>query len=304
MKIRAGRRSIEIPRPEKALFPDDGIDKGDLACYYRDVSEAMLPFVRDRPAQLHRYPDGLGGEHFTQKQVSGHFPDWLETVEVAKQNGSNTQAVISSAAALVYLAGQATITPHVWLSRTDRLDHPDQLVFDLDPPGGEEVKPVRAAVRRVREILDEVELPAFLKTSGSKGYHVVAPLDRRAGFDQVRELASGIARLASERDPDELTVEMRKQRRRGRVFVDWLRNAYGQTVAPPYAVRARPGAPVSMPIEWGELGEVKPRQFKIGDVMRRLDGKGDPWSGMRRRARGVGRARRRLDELIEEAGSR
>jgi len=299
--VKAGRRTVEISKPEKVLFPDDGITKADLASHYERVAEAMLPHVRERPAHMHRFPEGLGGEGFVHKNVPEHFPDWIETVEVPKKDGTVTHPVIGDAATLVYLADQATITPHVWLSRVDGLDRPDLMIFDLDP-SGEDFGQVREAARSVRELLEEVGLPPYLKTTGSRGVHVVVPLDRSAGFDEVRELARDVARLAASHDPEHLTTETRKDKRRGRLFVDWLRNAYAQTAVPPYAARARPGAPVATPIEWEELGRVESRSYTIGNIGRRLGSKDDPWRGLWGRARSIGGAREKLDRLISEVG--
>jgi bifunctional non-homologous end joining protein LigD len=297
--LRAGRRSIRVSNSDKVLFPEDGISKADLATYYRDVASTMLPYVRRRPLHMDRYPDGMGGERWVQKEVPKHFPDWVETIEVPKRGGSVNHVVCSDAATLVYLADQGTITPHVWLSRTDRIDRPDLMVLDLDP-AGDDFQVVRDAARLVRELLDEVGLPAFLKTTGSRGLHLAVPLDRRAGFDDVRRLARDIASVAASRDPDRLSVEMRKSKRRGRLFVDWLRNGYAQTFAPPYVVRARPGAPVSTPIHWEELHRTDARSYTIANIADRLGSRGDPWRGLWRRARGLKPARRRLDDLLQD----
>lgn len=294
--VEAGHRSIEVSRPDKLLFPDDGITKLDLVRYYARVADTMLPHLRDRLAHMHRYPDGLEGEDFHHKRVPEHFPEWVERRRVSIEDGHATQLVIQDAATLAYIAEQGTITPHAWLSRSDRLDNPDQMIFDLDPPGdgfGE----VQHAARSLRNLLEELELPAFAKLTGSRGVHVIVPLDRRASFDEVRALAREVATTLAERDPDRLTVEMRKERRRGRLFVDWLRNAYGQTAVAPYAVRARPGAPVGVPIDWGELGRVKPDSFTTGNVFRRLSRKRDPWRDMWKRAQGITPARERLERL-------
>jgi bifunctional non-homologous end joining protein LigD len=297
--LKAGRRSVEVSHPDKVLFPADGITKANLAAYYRDVAATMLPYLRDRPLHMDRYPEGLGGEHWVQKEVPKHFPGWIEAVEVPKRNGTVNQVVCSDAATLVYLANQATITPHVWLSRTDRIDKPDLMVFDLDP-AGDDFRVVRAAARLVRELLDQIGLPAFLKTTGSRGLHLAVPLDRRARFDEVRGVARDLARIAAARDPGRLSVEMRKSKRHGRLFVDWLRNSYAQTIAPPYAVRARPGAPVSTPIDWDELGRVGARSYTLANIADRLARNGDPWRGLWRGARGLKEARRRLDDLLED----
>lgn len=300
--LKAGRRTLEIGNPEKVLFPDAGITKLDLAEYYRDVSDVLLPHAEERPISMHRFPDGLEGGDFYQKDVPDYFPDWIETVEIKKEGGSLHQVVIGDAATLVYLADQACITPHVWLSRTDRIRHPDRMVFDFDPPGdGWEATfdAVRWAARRTAELLRDIGLVPFVQTSGSKGLHVHAPLDREADFDRVRKLARDAADLLARRHPERLTTEQRKRKRGDRVYLDVARNAYAQTAVLPYAVRARPGAPVATPLDWNELGagDLHPRRYTVKNVLRRLAQKADPWKGMGRRARGLGTPRSKLDSI-------
>jgi bifunctional non-homologous end joining protein LigD len=298
--VRAGRRSVTISNPDKVLFDDDGITKADLAAYYERVAGTMLPYVRRRPAHMHRFPDGLRGEDWVQKNVPAYFPDWIERMTVPKRGGEVTHPVIDDAATLVYLVGQATITPHVWTSRVDRLERPDLLILDLDP-ARDDFGQVREAARLARATMEEIGLPTFLKTTGSRGVHLVAPLDRRADFDTVKDFARDLATLIASRDPQGLTVETRINKRRGRLYIDWLRNRYAQTTVPPYAVRALPGAPVATPIDWDELGRVEPRKYNIHNVFRRLDRKGDPWRGMWRRARSITEPRRKLDRLLSDA---
>lgn len=293
-KVEAGRRSIEISHPDKVLFEQGGADKRALAGYYAEVAEWMAPHLDERPIHVSAYPDGIDGEDFVRKSVPDHYPEWIERATLAKREGGEiTQVVSPGAATLAYLAGQNAIEIHGWLSLLDRPDDPDQLIIDLDPTG-EDFGEVREAARITREAFDELELPAYLKLTGSRGVHVVAPLDRSAGFDRVRELARGIAELCASRDQELLTVETRKEKRRGRLFVDWLRNGYAQTAVVPYSVRARPGAPVSMPITWDELGEVGPREYTIETALDRLRGGADPWSDMRSRAHGSETALKRL----------
>jgi bifunctional non-homologous end joining protein LigD len=298
--VRAGRRTVEISSPDKVLFDDNGITKADLAAYYARIAPVMLPYVRRRPAHMHRFPDGLRGEDWVQKNVPAYFPDWIERVTVPKRGGQVTHPVIDDAPTLVYLAGQAAITPHVWTSRVDRLDRPDLLILDLDP-ARDDFGHVRDAARLARAAMEEIGLPPFLKTTGSRGVHLVTPLDRRATFEEVKAFGRDLARLIAARDPQRLTTETRLKKRRGRLFIDWLRNRYAQTTVPPYAVRALPGAPVATPIDWNELGRVKPRSYDIRSVFRRLDSKGDPWRGMSRRARSIAEPRRKLDRLLAEA---
>jgi bifunctional non-homologous end joining protein LigD len=208
-------------------------------------------------------------------------------------------AVVSNADTLVYLVGQNTITPHIWLSRADRLRQPDRIVFDLDPAPGADFAAVRRAARRTGDLLREVGLEPFAQVTGSKGIHVWTPLRRRATFADVRPFARFAAELLAERYPDELTIEFRKAERGGRILIDVMRNAYAQTAVPPYAVRPRPGAPVATPIEWDELSDSKlrPDRWTVKTVPRRLRSKGDPWGDIASFARGLSRARKRLDAL-------
>lgn len=296
-EVKAGRRAVEISHPDKVLFGENGADKLDLARYYAEAAGWMAPHLKDRPVHLRRFPDGIEGEGFVQKTVPDHYPEWIERVELDKREGGTiTQIVSPGPAALAYLAGQNAISIHGWLSRADRPGRPDQLIVDLDPTG-EDFGEVREAAAIVRDVLEGVGLPAYLKTSGSRGLHVQTPLDRSAGFDEVRDLAHRIAAVCAARSPDRLTVETRKEKRRGRLFVDWLRNGYAQTAVLPYSVRARPGAPIATPISWEELGETGPRDITVANAVERLRDRDDPWGGMRRRARGLGAAVRKLERL-------
>jgi bifunctional non-homologous end joining protein LigD len=255
--------------------------------------------VRDRPVSMQRFPDGIGGKGFFHKDVPDYFPQWVDRVQVPKSNGTVTHALIDNTETLLYLANQNTITPHVWLSRADRLHQPDRLVFDLDPPPGAGFASVRRAARWTAELLDELELVPFAQVTGSKGIHIWAPLKRRSGLEEVRELARAAAQLLADRHPRELTVEFRKAKRDGRILVDVARNGYAQTAVPPYAVRPRPGAPVATPIEREELSDsrLRPDRWTLRNVLRRLRSKGDPWGDMQSHARGIGNARRTLRSL-------
>ncbi|HEY1274912.1 MAG TPA: non-homologous end-joining DNA ligase [Thermoleophilaceae bacterium] len=292
---------VEVSRPEKVMFPDDGITKGDLVGWYERAAEWMLPHIRGRPVSMQRFPDGIGRHGFFHKDVPDHFPDWIERVEVPKSGGTVTHAVVTSADALVYLANQACITPHVWLSREDRLDRPDRMVFDLDPPGSD-FGAVRRAARALGDLLDELELPRFAMVTGSRGIHVWVPLRRNAVFDDVRDFARDVGRLMTDRHPGDLTMEHRKAKRGGRIFVDVGRNAYAQTAVPPYAVRPRRGAPVAMPIEWRELSDsrLRPDRWTLTSAPRRLAAKGDAWAEIASHARGLSKARKLLDRLFAE----
>jgi bifunctional non-homologous end joining protein LigD len=297
--MKVGRRTVEVSNPGKVLYPDDGITKGDLVDYYRRVAEFMLPYLRGRPVAMERYPDGIDSQRIFQKDVPGYFPDWTDRTKVKKEQGELSQVVCEDAATLVYLANQACITPHVWLSRADRPDHPDQLIFDLDPEG--DFEDARVAALWLRSLLEELELPSFAKTTGGKGLHLTVPLDRRADFDAVRGFARDVAEELARRHPDRLTTEQRKQQRKGRLYLDTMRNAYAQTAVPPFAARARPGATVAAPLDWSEVEDrsLRPSRFTIGSILDRLQQVDDPWKDLRRR-RSLSQAHKRLNALIDE----
>ncbi|MEU2711832.1 non-homologous end-joining DNA ligase [Streptomyces sp. NPDC007205] len=301
--LRAGRRSVAVQRPGKVLFPGRGgareYTKGDLADYYRSVAPYLLPHLRGRPLMLERYPDGVDGQRFLQKNTPEHYPDWIERAEVAKEGGTVTHVVCGDTATLLYLADQACLTLHRWLSRTDRAggaDHPDRLVFDLDPPG-DDFRRVREAAGWLRELLEELGLPAAPMTTGSRGLHLVVPLNGRHDFDDVREFAHEVAGCAESRHPDRLTTAARKQDRGDRLYLDVQRNAYAQTAVAPYTVRARPGAPVAVPLAWEQLDDpgLDARRWTIADALDQA--RTDPWAGLPNRGRGLGPARRRLADI-------
>ncbi len=266
------------------LFPDDGITKGELAAYYEAIAPVLLPHMRGRPVTMERYPAGIGVKGFWQKDVSKGFPEWLERVEVPKKDGVVHHPVVRDARSLLWIANQNTITPHVWPSRTPNLYSPDICVFDLDPS---EDRPdvLRAAAFALRDLLAELGLPSWLKTSGSKGFHIVVPLDGKGGFGDVARFTHGVGTLLVSRDPEHLTQEFSKADRGGRILVDTGRNGYSATFAAAYAVRAKPGAPVSAPCTWEELerGDAAPRAFTLRNMADRVAERGDVWSDLRRR---------------------
>jgi bifunctional non-homologous end joining protein LigD len=270
-----------ISHPEKVLFPDAGITKAELAGYYEAIAPLMLPHLAGRPITMERFPAGIGQAGFLQKDVSRGFPAWLERVEVPKRGGVVHHPLVRDARSLAWLANQNCITPHVWSSRAPDLYQPDICVFDLDP-AEDEPKVLRAAALAVRDVLAELGLPSWVKTSGSKGFHIVVPLDGQAGFDEVAAFADGVGKLLVQRDPHHLTQEFLKTDRAGRILVDTGRNGYSATFAATYAIRARPGAPVSAPCTWQEIeqGRVGPRTFTLRGMARRVGEVGDLWSDL------------------------
>jgi len=303
--LRVGRRAVAVSSLDKVLFPDIGLTKGDLIAYYHEAAHLILPHLADRPLVMHRFPDGIEGQGFFQKEVSDYFPDWIERVTVRKEGGTVTHAVCSDQASLVYLVNQNMITPHVWLSRTDKLHHPDRLVFDLDP-SGLDFEPVREGARAFRDLLRELGLDSYLMTTGGRGLHVVTPLDRKAEFKTVRGFARAVADLLAARDPRRFTTESRKEQRKGRVFLDYLRNGYAQTVVAPFGVRARPGGPVAMPIPWEQLDEhdLRGDRYRVRNVVGDLARAQDPWKGIGRKGHSLVAARKRLDRLTAQGRPR
>lgn len=288
-----------ITHPDKVLFPADGITKGELAAYYESIAPLMLPHIRNRPVTMERYPAGIGSKGFWQKDVSKGFPEWLDRVDVPKKDGVVHHPLINDVRSLLWMANQNTITPHVWVSRVPTLYYPDVCVFDLDPPPDDEPEPLRVAALALRDLLDELGLPSWVKTTGSKGFHILVSLDGTSKTSEVARLANAVGTTLVARHPDHLTQEFSKADRGGRILVDTGRNGYSATFAAAYAVRARPGAPVSAPCTWQEVesGTVTPRSFTIGNMAQRAAAVGDVWAAMRRRKRSLARAVERVKTM-------
>jgi bifunctional non-homologous end joining protein LigD len=287
-----------ITHPEKLLFPDDGITKGELASYYEAIAPLILPHLRGRPVTMERFPSGIGQTGFLQKDVSKGFPAWLQRVEVPKKGGVVHHPLANDLRSLLWLANQNCITPHVWTSRAPDLYQPDLLVFDLDP-SIEEPEVLRAGALAVRNLLTELGLPSWVKTSGSKGFHIVAPLDGKAGFEVVEQFAHRCGTMLVQRHPQMFTQEFAKADREDKILMDTGRNGYSATFASVYAVRARPGAPVSAPCTWEEIesGAVSPQSFNLRNMAQRIADVGDLWADLRRRGRSLRRPIERLQRL-------
>jgi bifunctional non-homologous end joining protein LigD len=272
---------MTITHPDKLLFPADGISKGELAAYYERVAAVMVPHVRGRPVTMERFPAGIEQKGFMQKDVSKGFPAWLRRVEVPKRNGTVHYPLIDDRDSLLWLANQNCVTPHVWSARHPTLETPDLCVFDLDP-AHDDPEVLRSAALAVRDVLAELGLTSWLKTSGSKGFHIVVPLDARTSYEHVWHFAHGVGAWLVKRDPEHLTQEFIKADRAGRILVDTGRNGVGATFAAVYAVRARPQAPVSAPCSWAELENraVRPTSFTLRGMAKRLEEVGDLWGDL------------------------
>jgi bifunctional non-homologous end joining protein LigD len=300
-EMKIGRKRFDISNRSKTFFPQAGITKGDLVDYYRRTAKTMVPHTKHYPVSMERFPDGIGKKGFFQKEAADHFPDWISTVAIEKvEGGIYTAPVADSAAALVYLANQAAVTFHLHLSRAGDLTHPDRMVFDLDPPErARDSDAARRAALDVRKVLGELDMTSFVQTTGSKGFHVAVGLDSRSGFDDVRAFARRVAQVLVKRSGSRYTLEQRKNRRKGRVFLDTLRNSYGATVVAPYSVRPLPEAPVATPLDWQEVQRgASPRNWTIRNVARRLARKKDPWRDIRRHRYSINSRWKKLEKLL------
>jgi bifunctional non-homologous end joining protein LigD len=292
------RIAVEITHPDRVMFPKNGITKQDLADYYGEVADTMLPHLKGRALTVQRFPRGIGEKGFVQQDFAESLPDWMSGVTVDKEGGTLVHPLADRPEALRWLANQNCIALHVWQSRQDRLHYPDRLVFDLDPSDAD-FAVVRATAYAVAGVLDDLGLARYVQTTGSRGLHVVVPLRAEADFETVRQFARDVAEVVAADDDAHRTVEARKDKRGRRVYLDIMRNAYAQTAVAPYSVRARAGAPVATPLEWDELDArgLRADRFNIRDIPKRLAGQGDPWAQMYRHARSLAGPRERLAKL-------
>ena len=296
MKKKPGNYSIEITNADKILFPESKITKLELVNYYEEIAEYMLPYLINRPLNMQRFPAGISKPGFYQKDRPDYFPKWIKSIEVEKEGGMVCQVLTNNISTLVYLANQGCITFHTWLSLKDKIHYPDKMIFDLDPADSQFDIVIKAA-RVFKEYLEEEHnFTAFLMTTGSKGMHVVVPLNRRSDFDTVKLFARTIAEIIAQENPDIFTTEIRKNKREGRLFLDYLRNAYAQTGVSPYSVRAREKAPVAAPVPWEELNDknLNSQKYNIKNIFATIKERNDPWKDFRKNAAGLSVAKKKL----------
>jgi len=302
-EIARGPRRVRLSSGERVLWPDDGITKADLFDYYAAVAPVLVPHLRDRPFTMKRYREGILDRAFFQKDAPKGMPEWIETATFRthpREGGSRLVRfpLVNDELALLWMVQMHCIDMNVWLSRVDKPERPEVVVFDLDPPEGEFRLAVRVA-HLVRELLDEVGLDPYVKTSGSDGIHVLAPITRRSTFERTHAFARQAAELLERRHPGVVTTAWRREKRRG-VLVDFNQNAWGKTMATVYSVRPKPGAPVSTPLEWDELTEeLDPRSLGMAGALARIDSRGDLFRPVLEEGRALAPAARRLEELAE-----
>jgi bifunctional non-homologous end joining protein LigD len=297
-ELRFGDVTIALTNTDRVVFPEDGITKGEIIEYYKDVADLMVPELRDRALTMERFTKGIDAGGFFQKHAQKHYPAWIERARL----GGKTVVeypICNSQAALVYFANQGGVAFHIWTSHVKTPDHPNEIVFDLDPPDASAFDMVREVARLLRDLLGELGLPPFVKTTGSKGLHVVVPVDGKATFERVHELVAGIARLLVARYPDLITLEFYKKDRKGRLFFDTGRNLAGATFVAPYSLRGKPGAPISAPLTWNEVDDPALRSdgIRLREFAARRAATGDPWYGWRQHPGSVSAALATLAKL-------
>jgi bifunctional non-homologous end joining protein LigD len=299
-EVRIGRRTVRVTSADRVLFPGDGVTKGNLVSYYVEVAPVLVPHLRNRPFTLKRYGHGIRERAYFQKQAPQGLPSWLPTRQfrtLPREGGSRLVDFVlaNEPAAVAWMVQMNCIDMNVWYSRVDKPDRPDYVVFDLDPPEsrngfGQAIK----VAHLVRDALEEVELRSYVKTSGADGIHVLVPITRRSSYAEAYEFAERLSRGLEAENSGLVTTEWLKKKRRG-VLVDHRQNARGKTIASVYSVRPKPGAPVSTPLRWEELGEkVRPRDFGMREALERVERHGDLFEPVLKGGQELGPALRRL----------
>lgn len=278
--LKIGKITLRLTNQNKIYFPEDNIVKGDLVNYYKEIAEVMLPYLKGRPQSMLRFPNGIHGESFFQKDVDlDKIPSWLKTKKIYSESNKKyiDYLLCSDKATLVYMANLGCIDINPWNSTIKKIENPDWAVIDLDPEKIDFKAVVKTALV-VKEVMDELEAECYCKTSGATGLHIYVPLGGRYDYEVVKNFARMVARMVNDRIPEITSIERSPEKRQHKVYVDFLQNRRGQTLAAPYSIRPRIGAPVSTPLEWKEVNEkVSPLDFTMKNIMQRLAKKGDLW---------------------------
>jgi bifunctional non-homologous end joining protein LigD len=300
----AETKTVKLSSADRVLYPEDGVTKGDLFDYYGKVGPTIVPHLENRPFTMKRYPHGIYGEAFFQKQAPKHLPSWIPTRQFRTwpREGESRLvdfALVNSPEAVLFMVQNNCIDMNAWYSRVDKPDRPDFVLFDLDPPDDGFELAIEVA-HLIRELLDELELPGYVKTSGADGIHVVAPITRRSTFPQTYVFAEQASRLLEARHPGKITTEWLKKKREG-VLVDHRQNGHGKTIASVYSVRPKPGAPVSTPLRWEELKPgLRPSDFGMAEALQRIDEHGDLFVPVLEEPRPLAPAAKKLERLGSE----
>jgi len=282
---------IVITNPDKIFFPKDKITKLEVIEYYKKIAPLMLKYTKNRALTMLRYPHGINEEGFYQKNAPDYFPSWIKRFETKRKEDKEPvhYVVANNVDTLVYIANFGCLIPHLWLSKIDKPNYPDKMIFDLDPENDKSFKKIKETAKKFKKIIEEHGLVPFVMSTGSRGLHVVVPIKRTKTFEEVKKFAQYLAQELIKKDPDNLTLEVRKAKRGKRIFIDTLRNGYGATAVAPYSIRAKPGAPVAFPLEWDELNDAKltPTKYNIFTIFKRLDKVGDIWANINKSAKTI-----------------
>ncbi len=275
-QVNVDGKQVALSNLDKILWPEEGYTKGDLIDYYAKIAPYILPHLQDRPLVFTRYPDGIKGKSFYQKNAPAYLPEWIETLPWKFEDDVQKHLIMARKKAdLVWLANQAVIEIHPWFSRPGTIDYPDFVVFDLDPSAGSTFEQVVTIAKVLKQILDELKLKSYLKTSGAEGLHIYVPLVNQYAYSELRDFSGKIAGMACLLLPEIATIERNVKKRGTRVYVDFMQNVLGKTLCAPYSVRPRAGATVSTPLKWEEIDTIKPSDFNIRNIFARLDKVGD-----------------------------
>jgi DNA ligase D-like protein (predicted polymerase) len=295
--------NAQLTHPDKIYFPKDGYTKGDVYNYYDKVGDYMLPYLKDRPESLSRHPNGIHQAGFYQKDMTGHLPKWFKTKRIFSESSDKTidYPMVQDKRSLLYIANLGCIEIHPWFSRAQKLDHPDFLVIDLDPDDNPFTDVIKVALA-FHNLLDEIGATNFVKTSGATGIHIGIPTEAKYDFDTVRKFAESVAKVIQKKFPALTSMERSPAKRRKKIYLDCLQNRRGQTLAAPYCIRPRDGAPVSMPVTWKELTpKLKPQQFNIQNAPSRISKGADPWAGVLGQGVDLDKCLKRLERITNKA---
>ncbi len=284
-KLEFKNQTIEISHKDKKIFPKANYTKEDVVKYYDKIYDTIEEYIKNRPIMMQRFPDGIHKSGFYQKQVSDYFPDWIDTlaVKVKKENKEKQDYVnCNSQATLAYIANQGCVTVHAWLSTKKNINKPDKMIFDLDPPNGADFDQVRKGALKIKKILDDKKINTFVMTTGSRGLHLMIPLKQQNEFDAVRKTAKKMAEFLEKQDKNSFTTATRKNKREGKLFLDYLRNSFGQTAVVPYSLRPIEKAPVATPLDWKEVSNpaLHAQRYNLGNIFQRLGQKVEPWKDL------------------------
>lgn len=271
-------KKVEFSNQDKIIFPKAKLTKKAIIDYYKKIADYILPHLKARPVTLERYPEGINKNGFFQKNKSDYFPNWLDFYEISNKDGTTTEYVlINNVDSLLFLINQAVITPHIWLSQKNDIKKPDKIVFDLDPTK-KDYRNLVIIAKSIKKYLDSIGLVAYVMSTGSNGVHIILPIKPELSFEQIHEFAKKISEKIVNKNPKIATIEQRKDKRDGKVFIDYLRNSYGQTSVCPYAIRPKENAPIATPLSWDELtSSFNPQRYTIKNIFRRLAQKNNPW---------------------------